>query len=140
MFENECLSLSSVVCDLRYLSMVSQHLHWTVSGATSMQDHQMLGGLYEACDGFFDSVAERVVGLGGLAPTVAEHLKYVYACAKRDGDVASMQGVGEMVVRTAQELNQVAACEGLSEGTKNLLAGIADELEKQAYFFQQRSR
>jgi DNA-binding ferritin-like protein len=138
MSENECISLCGLICEFRYASLVSQHLHWTVSGPTSIQDHGMLGDLYKLFDGFVDDLAERVTGLGGTAPTPMEQMKYAYACAKKAGDVNSMSGACALLCQMVEEANGVAGQGSFSEGTKNLLAGIADQLEQKAYFFKQR--
>ena len=125
-----------LVCELRFASMVSQSLHWTVTGPTSIQDHEFLGGLYELCNTSMDSVAERIVGLGGQAPTVAEQLKYAYGYAKHL-HVVTLNDIMITLTHLTQVVN-VISTQDISGGTANLIEGIADALEQQTFFLRQR--
>lgn len=127
--------LTLLVLELRYLSMVSQQLHWTISGPSATSDHLLLKGLYETANTSFDKIAERLQGLSVSPPTVDQQAAYVLS--KTAVQVTSLIDVYGRLMDTVGVFNTVTT-QGMSSGTANLVQGIADVLEEQAYFFGQR--
>lgn len=131
--------LVPAILELRYLSMVSQQLHWTTSGPTAPSDHELMRKLYEVANDSFDKLAERAQGLPGLAPPPVDQ-QAAYVLSKTAVPSATMADVYARLLDAVVVLNATSASGALSPGTANLVQGIADELEAQAYFVGQRVR
>jgi DNA-binding ferritin-like protein len=50
---------------LRAMQLFTQHAHNLCGRVAFQQDHEFFGGVYEALDADYDSVVERIIGLGG---------------------------------------------------------------------------
>lgn len=129
--------LCELLCAYRYGSMAIQHFHWEVSGATANQDHKMLGDVYQLLDGFVDGIGERVVGLGADAPDEAKQGALTAKWSGMNGIIDSMHKAYDLVCALTAKTNAAAAA-ATDEGTKDLLAGYADDLEQQVFFLRQR--
>lgn len=63
---------------LKLMNMYAHNAHNLVERVVFMQDHEHLAGLYEAYDGHYDDVVERIIG---LADTSAINLVEVATAA-----------------------------------------------------------
>lgn len=129
--------LCELLCAYRYGSMAIQHYHWEVRGATFKQDHLMLGDVYELLDGFVDGLGERIVGLGGDAPDESKQGALTAKWSSSNGRIESMYAAYSLLQALTTKTNAVATMV-TDEGTKDLVAGYADDLEQQCYFLRQR--
>jgi len=130
--------LRDLLCGYRYGSVALQHWHWEVTGLTAQQDHLLLNTVYQLLDGFVDGVGERIIGLGGKTPTGREQGEVTVHLSKENGEVNSMWMAYRLVTALTNKTNTVTS-QISDEGTKNLLAGYADQLEQQTYFLRQRA-
>lgn len=129
----------------RFLHLLAHAGHNLVNGCTFSQDHEFLSELYGAYDSAFDSIVERMIGLGKIV-TAEERLALDNAAAIRLGevdttDLSCNEDWFEVLLEGEKEL--CAAIEKLaggkvSQGTLNLIAGLADESEARQYKLARR--
>lgn len=144
--------LGVLVGVLRAASIVHQSHHWQIQGNSYYGDHLLFDRLYSDSLGFIDSVAERAVGSGDrnlVCPKTQSVLiqdLIAYWCqATGELDPHVMVAVSLTIERSVLELIKTAkarlsAQDKLSDGTDNLLQGVADKHEEFVYLLQQRVR
>ena len=108
-----------------------------------MQDHEHLADLYAAYATGFDSVCERAIGLGkesevsfpAVMNKVNAILKTLPQSAKENKDY--FKAALQLEQKICQECEKICAS-GVSEGTKQLIGGLADLSEIRQYKIKQR--
>jgi DNA-binding ferritin-like protein len=106
------------------------------------QDHEMLGDIYEKADGHYDSIIERLIGLGRTPniPTInlqaAQKLQQLVLSYKENAECFS--AILNLNKQILQNIEMLAKSPGISQGTLQLIGGHADEIEKENYFLGQR--
>ena len=119
--------MKQVAITLRALQLFAHNAHNQAKGATFLEDHEFFGELYEAYEGEYDSVVERMIGEGDETDlnSIAEFA--VETCAEKtpktneEAFSTILEYEKELCVNIAKEVK------GASDGTQNLLQGIADE-------------
>lgn len=109
--------------------------HNVVIGPTFLEAHEYLGEIYGAYETAYDAVVERIIGLGGTVDLQTLTI-----------NAANQAGAMEMTNLAPQAFfSQLLAMEkgicvairtattGASDGTQNLLQGLADESEMRQY-------
>lgn len=116
--------------------------HNLASGPTFFADHDYLGSLYEAYESAYDTLIERMVGLGEEPQIItitrnatASFERLARAETKTDAFFAKLLQL-ENGLRT--EIADLMA-KTPSDGVQNLLQGMADESEARTYKLKQRS-
>jgi DNA-binding ferritin-like protein len=111
--------------------------HLSVTGEAFFSDHEFFGEYYQALDTAYDSVAERAIWLETKPDlfTVHANANKLLATMKDRRDWFVCLAEGEAKLR--EELTTAIAT--ASEGTKNLLAQLADESERREFKLKQRS-
>ena len=128
--------MHDVATKLRTLQIFTHNAHNIASGSTFLADHEYLGELYPAYEAAYDSVIERLIGLGEEVDIIAigiEAIKAVAACPTTDACFESILEQEEALRAAIDECIQ-----GCSTGTQNLLAQIADDSEQRSYRIRQR--
>lgn len=142
--------LASLLVVLRAVYQFHQDHHWRSGGKNYYGDHLLFERLYAKLPEEIDSVAERCVGMGGselihsqiqgeLTASVLKAFAGIEASAVRrigaqDARAfASLQAENELL----GVIDEVLASTR-SNGTQNLLQGIADAHEGNVYLLQQR--
>lgn len=122
----------------RYLQFFAHAAHNTVKGENFFADHGFLGDLYGTYEAAYDSIIERMLGLGqtpnivGITAAGAS----LFAAADQE-DTWGTLIAGEVKLR---ELVDAAIAEpGASQGTINMLVDLADQSEARTYKLCQRS-
>ena len=125
---------------LRTAQLVAHNYHNKVFGPSFLADHEYLGELYPAYEGEYDSVVERIVGLGlecdlpAVTQLAGERAaKYDPYDRAADEMFSDLLGLERQVQQWATDFNKKA-----SLGTQNLLQGIADASEMRCYKLKQR--
>lgn len=132
--------MDHIAIQLRALQFLAHRAHNVVKGPTFMQDHEFLGELYPAYEGEYDDVVERVIGLGTEQLNIskvnqeAARISAVYE-KSTDPDVffrVLLQGEKDLCALIKK------AVPSATDGTQNLLQGIADSSEKRIFKLKQR--
>ena len=109
--------------------------HNLVCGPSFFADHAFLGELYDIYDDAYDALVERMLGLGQAVEPIKlteAAIKMVQADPCRNFFSRLLEY--EKKIRT--EIKLLAP--STSDGTQNLLQGLADESEQRTYKMTQR--
>ena len=129
----------------RAMQMTSHSAHLLCARTVFFQDHEFFGEVYGKAEGWFDSISERMIGLGQ-----EEQLKLQPLMAAICQKLASAPSVGvkenkEFFIFLQSQAEEAcklcdALCKSgqLSEGSKQLIGGTADELEVLKYKISRR--
>jgi hypothetical protein len=152
----EYVDLAVLLGSLRALYMIHQTHHWQSQGKDFYGDHLLFQRLYEGIAGEIDLVAEKLVGLGGIATTnyfaQMHHMQtFQKAVSNKEQSVvevsllaeATFLAMGRLVLLRLSELNTGAAKFGgmkmmLTPGLENMIGGILDLHESHLYLLSQR--
>lgn len=125
----------------RAAQLTAHDKHNTVYGATFFEDHEYLGELYGTYEAAYDSVIERMIGLGEKCDISGGNVKAAdlakWLCDLEDNDNWPRIFL-EIESRIQKEVD--ACCKGASSGTLNFLQGLADESEQRVYKLSQRAK
>lgn len=143
--------LSALLAVLRAAAMMHQTHHWQTLGSNFYGDHLLFERLYNESVGFIDQIAERAVGLaGGSLVSVTQQALLVQGIitswSKSESSDLSAQLVSSSlevetdVIRCVHAVITSLDSKGmLTDGTSNLLEGVADKHEEFLYLLKQRS-
>lgn len=129
----------------RFLQLFAHAAHNLTAGCSFMQDHEFFGSLYGTYEEAYDSLVERLVGLGkleGAKDRLAIDAKAAAILAKVDTEELDEAEdwydiLLEMEKEICAKIEKLA--EGkVSQGTLNLLAQLADDSEVRQYKISQR--
>lgn len=148
--QSDFLELGALVAVLRTAAIVHQSHHWQTSGPSYYGDHLLFERLYNDSQPFIDQVAERTIGSGGnpdlLCPKVQTALmdKITDQCptvSTSSEMVGCSLEVERCVLNCVNDARETLENKGqLSNGTDNLLQGVADKHEEFIYLLQQRQQ
>jgi len=124
---------------LRYMQFYAHNAHNLCQGDTFFADHEELGDLYGVYEGLYDSVIERMIGLGqsvDLVKIQVEAAKMLDSEAEPKAFSSAFSGL----LTCENDLCKVIsdANEGASLGTQDLLQAMCNESEVRQYKFKQR--
>ena len=133
--------LNQVLADTMTLRDMYKKHHWQVSGATFYQLHLLLDKHYEEQATLVDTIAERIMALGGIsiamAPDVAEMTRIPRPPKGREdvpSQLARLLEAHEIVLRESHE-GAAQADESGDDGTNDLLVSeIIRTNEPQVWF------
>jgi len=128
---------------LRSLSLYYQTAHWVSKGSQYYGDHLLFQRLYEETTEDIDPVGEKAMGIcqDEYAVSLIQNIDFVYKI------INNMDYEPDNVFESALKLERafVKLCgdyvkTDVSEGVKNMFAGLADKHEGHVYLLQQRSK
>lgn len=137
--------MKELLAHLRAMQLFAHAAHNLVNGPSFGPDHDFFGSAYNTHESDFDNVVERVIGLygeahidfAGLTMQAAQAL----ASMKISKKVSNEQFFEQQLAHEqslCQQIDQLCAVKGVSEGTKQLLGNIADASEMRCYKIKQR--
>lgn len=128
---------------LRSKQLAVHNMHQLASKVAFLADHEYLGDVYGKAESQYDSVIERMIGLG----TTPDLNTIQIQAAQKSASVIPAKDNGEMftqVLTLNKQILQVIEVECKSgkhsQGTLQLLGGIADEIEMENYKLVQRTK
>lgn len=130
--------MKTIATYFRGLQLFAHNAHNLAKGPTFLEDHEFFGSLYGTYESAYDSVVERMIGLGeevDLAAITKE------ACA-----IAGSKKIGtnedsyKVILATEKVLREEISkvVKSASDGTQNLLQGLADDSEKRTFLISRR--
>ncbi len=134
-------ALNQVLADTMTLRDLYKKHHWQMSGATFYQLHLLLDKHYEEQAALVDTIAERIMALGGIsiamAPDVAEMTRIPRPPKGREDvptQLARLLEAHEIILRQSHEAAD-AADESGDDGTNDLLvSNVIRTNEPQVWF------
>lgn len=129
----------------RSMQMFSHSAHLLCARTVFFQDHEFFGSVYGQAEGYFDSLSERMIGSGqeeqlklqSVMSAVTQKLASAPCCGvKENKEYYSF--LLSQCDEACKAIEPLCKSSGLSQGTINLLAGIADELEVLKYKISRR--
>lgn len=132
--------MDSIATQLRALQFLAHRAHNMVKGPNFFADHDFLGELYTAYESAFDSVIERIIGLGEESAGIAKINKVAADMSSVVPQETKAETFMRIILKGETDLCGLInkAMKGASNGTQNLLQGIADQAEMRKYKLQQR--
>lgn len=131
--------MDAVATQLFCLRLFAHRAHHDTQGETFFSDHKQFGKFYETYDREYDSVVERMIGLGSKCDLAKlnENGAKLAAVHPNEHDPKKLYTIllsGEKALcRCCTECMDKA-----SEGTKNLLAQICDNSEQRQFLMKKR--
>lgn len=124
---------------LRAMQLYAHNCHNMIKGPTFFADHEHLGALYPVYEATYDSVVERVIGLGfdpDLSQVTLEAASLV--ASSPVGDKNCFQVLLVLEQELCSKCQEYISSTPMSEGTKQLLGDICDKSEARQYQLRQR--
>lgn len=130
--------MKSLAIILRASQLYAHQAHNLAHGCNFQSDHATFASFYEAYEGAYDDIVERLIGLTGdcdIAAITKSACDIVEKTKFKD-----VQHAYTVLLATEKSICEVATTENKKAtlGTQNLLQGIADASEKRMYVIQQR--
>ena len=128
----------------RTLQLLAHNAHNMCAGPTFVAYHPFLGELYGTYEDAYDGLIERIIGLYGvgsldLINVQEEAISSLKAASKLP---AAFQEAFSDILALEQDANahieQLAKVSGITQGTLNMLADMADKAEVRCYKLKQR--
>jgi len=145
--------LSVLLAALRAAAMMHQTHHWQTRGGHSYGDHILFQRIYDDSLPFVDQIAERAVGAGTVhnvshmaqmrhVATIGTECLYqgVQTADPGASQLAwlSLRAEAKLLVLITLVRRVLEQSNHLSDGTDNLLQGVADKHEEFTYLLKQR--
>jgi starvation-inducible DNA-binding protein len=124
------------------LVLLTKQAHWNIKGPHFIALHEMIDGFRTEIDGHVDTMAERVVQLGGIAMGTTQAVAKESQLTAYPTEISSAQDhLRELIVSYSQVANSV--CEAIEKtdeaGDKyaaDILTGYSPALDKALWFLE----
>ena len=135
--------LAQLAALFRYLQLFTHAAHHLTLGTAFLADHPWLGEIYDEFSEAHDKCVERMLGLGlevDLKTITAEAARMYAESGIVDGtfDPGMFSTILEGDRQARDLIEQIFGAEGFTQGTLNMVAGLADESEVRAYKLTRR--
>ena len=134
--------LNACVANAIDLALLTKQAHWNVKGPQFIAVHEMLDGFRAELDAAVDTMAERIVQLGGTAMGTLQAVAGVSQIAPYPTDIyATSDHIAALIDRYALVANQVRA--GIDQAsdvgdadTADILTGVSRAMDKALWFLE----
>jgi len=134
--------LNTRLADAIDLALMTKQAHWNVRGRQFIAVHEMLDGLRTQIDDHVDTIAERVVQLGGLALGTTQAVAHGSALKPYPVDIVSVEShIAALSERYTVVANSTRAAIETADGvgdsnTSDVLTGFSRVLDKALWFLE----
>lgn len=135
-------TLRSLLADNYVLYTKTLNFHWNVQGELFSQLHEFFKTLYEHLQDGNDLLAEHIRALGGFSPGSLQEFLSLTQLKENSGTgmpyrtmIRILLGDFETIIRSVRTATEQSA-EFNDWGTNNMLAGLLEKLEKDAWMIR----
>lgn len=134
--------LNARLADAIDLALLTKQAHWNVKGPQFIALHEMFDGLRTELDGYVDTMAERVVQLGGMALGTTQVVAKASALAPYPtGITSAREHLAALIERYASVANATraaidAADRAGDKDSADILTGVSRGLDKALWFLE----
>ncbi|HEX6442507.1 MAG TPA: DNA starvation/stationary phase protection protein Dps [Stellaceae bacterium] len=134
--------LNARLADSIDLALLTKQAHWNIKGPTFIALHEMIDGFRTEVDEHVDTMAERVVQLGGTALGTVQAVAGATRLAPYPTDIhTSKDHLAALIERYAAVGNSIRAAIDETDGagdvdTADLLTAFSRALDKQLWFLE----
>lgn len=121
---------------LRYMQFYGHIGHNLLGGQTFFQDHSFLSELYSAYETHYDDIIERMIGLEEELDLVEIQKESVSGLKSPKSYESCYKDLLDCEIELCQMIEKLV--KDSSQGTANLIQGIADQSEVRQYKLKQR--
>ena len=138
--EDVSLLLNHLLSEFLDLALMTKQAHWNMRGKNFIAVHEMLDPFNEKLLEYADTIAERIVQLGGTAYGTSQLVVKNSSLAEYPTDISTTEdhltALSERYATLANTVRKVIE-EGLTdEGTANFLTDASNDLDKYLWFME----
>jgi starvation-inducible DNA-binding protein len=134
--------LNARLADAIDLALLTKQAHWNIKGPQFIALHEMIDGFRTEVDGYVDTIAERVVQLGGTALGTTQAVAKATTLAPYPTDIhSSHDHLTALIERYAKVANAVRraideADEAGDKDTADIFTEVSRGLDKSLWFLE----
>lgn len=136
--------MREIIILLRTMQLYAHNAHNLSRGSLFFQDHEFLGDLYPEYEKHYDSVVERMIGLGQqidlleVQVMAVEQLRSLPSMSQENKEMFML--ILDMESSLCSLIDAIIQGSNPSEGTRQMLGDICDKSEARQYKLNQRIR